>query len=162
MTTTPQPITRKLIASFSVLALGLGLILGSGAPVRANSDNVAKVIAGAAALAIIGTAINKAERDDDRERARRVQGHPPPHGWHRNGPQRPHGWQHREPPRHARPHRSHGQDCVRTRHGEVVCGRAAGQVRARPHDRRDHGWDNDRRRHDRDRRDDRRRDHRRD
>lgn len=155
MTTTSQPFTRKIIASFSALALGLGLILGSGAPVRANSDDVAKVIAGAAALALIGTAINKAERDNDRDRARRVQGHPPPHGWHHNAPRRPHGWQHREPPRQQ------ARDCVRTRHGELVCGRSAGQVRAHPHDRRGNGWDNDRRRHDRDRRDDRRRDHRR-
>lgn len=159
MTTTSHPLTRKLIASLSAAALGLGLILGSGAPVRANSDDVAKVIAGAAALAIIGTAINKAERDDDRDRDRRAQGYA--HGWHQNAPQRAHGWQHREPPRHARPNGRHVQDCVRTRHGQVVCGRDAGQVRAHPGDRRGNGWDNDRRRHDRDRRHDRPRDHRR-
>lgn len=78
-----RPTTRsRVTALISSLALALGLMTAAAAPARANED-LGKFIAGVAAVALIGTALNKADKRHDR----REHAAPPP------------------PPRHARPHR---------------------------------------------------------
>ncbi len=82
---------RKIVTAHGAAA--------SAVPARADSDDMMKVIAGIAAIAIIGSALN----DNDRHRPPRpvVRPQPPrPHpGWHQPV-QPPHpGWHHPTPPR---------------------------------------------------------------
>lgn len=70
---------RKFIALISGLAISTALIGASAAPARAG-DDTAKFLAGLAALAIIGAAIeNNRDRDDHVIHQRKVIVPPPPH-----------------------------------------------------------------------------------
>lgn len=90
------PALRKITTTIGAAAIALGAIAATATPVRADPNDVAKVIAGAAAIAIIGSAINNANRPQPGPPVSR---HPvaPVHGWHHPG-QRP-GW---APPPHQR------------------------------------------------------------
>jgi|GEM_PF-5443309 len=77
---------KRLTALFSTLALALAVTGTSATPVRAN-DDFARLLAGVAAVAIIGTAINKADRHDDRRRYA-APPPPPPRYRHRAAPPR--------------------------------------------------------------------------
>lgn len=128
MMTPIRPAARKIVSALGALVLALGTMTASAQPVRAGND-VAKVLAGVAAIAIIGTALS----DKGRAEARPVHGKPQP-GWHQPVPPRPQA--------HVRPRP--GQACVQTGpRGQVVCGQA---VNNRPPVRNDnrHGWHNDR------------------
>lgn len=120
-----RPVASKVVTSVTALALAFGVMAASAAPARAqmNSD-AAKVIAGIAALAVIGAAINDKNdrRDADRRRHDQWDRHdrpryqPPPRAQHfRPGPPpraHAHGWQ--KHPQH--PPQRHGQ--MRPRPGE--------------------------------------------
>lgn len=125
-----SPVARKWISALGALVIGLGAITASAAPARANGEDVAKVIAGVAALAIIGTAINKANKAEAR----------PGPGWHQQRPGKP-GWHQPQPPRQQ-------QNCVQAgRGGQIVCGRPVNNAHGRPHQPPRHGWNNNRPRH---------------
>jgi hypothetical protein len=87
-----RPAARKITATLAAAALALGAITATAMPARANSEDVARVLAGIAALAIIGHAIKSG------------QGHAAPvHGY----PQHPYpagpGWNHGKPGGHPAP-----------------------------------------------------------
>lgn len=61
-----EMIRKRFIAGFSALAISFAGL--TAAPAQA-SDDTAKIIAGAAALAILGTVIAKSSKDDRRDHA---------------------------------------------------------------------------------------------
>lgn len=123
---TIRPIARKLTTALGAIAIACGAMAASAQPARANND-AAKVLAGIAAIAIIGTALNSQSHASPRP----VHANPPrpvkpQPGWHQPvQPPRPHRPQAQAP---MRPN----QTCVRTG-GNVVCGQAVQQRRAQGH-----------------------------
>lgn len=107
------PATRKISTALAAAALALGAMTATALPARANSDDLAKILAGTAALVIIGSALN------DRGRPGYYQPGPPVSlprpvqpvqgwhndrshgGWHQPRPPQPvprHGWAPPPPP----------------------------------------------------------------
>ncbi|WP_323040083.1 hypothetical protein [Gemmobacter sp.] len=129
-----RPATRKIAAALGGAAIALGAITATALPARANSDDMMKVIAGVAAIAIIGSALN--DKDDHRRGygygpVMRPEPPRPQPGWHQPRPQHP-GWHHPQPPRPA----YHNHD----RCGPYGCdrhGRNDRHDRYDRHDRRD-------------------------
>jgi hypothetical protein len=99
---TLRPALRRITATLGAAALALGAIAASSVPARANGDDLARVLAGTAALVIIGSAIKDANRHG--HPATRVQPVSPAHGWHGDR-QRPgwhddRGWRRHDEPRY--------------------------------------------------------------
>lgn len=130
-----RPAARKLTSTLGAIALAFGAMTATAMPARANND-AAKVLAGIAAIAIIGTALNN-------------KGHAAPARPVHAGPQRPQpGWhQPARPPQvqAPRPHRPQAQTCVQTGRN-VVCGQQIDQRRVQNHPQRPQpqrpGWQN--------------------
>jgi hypothetical protein len=88
---------RRITLAIGAAAIALGTITATALPARANGDDVAKVIAGVTALAIIGSAINNSNRAHATppvSRAWQQGGNP---GWHHD---RRGGWHHPKPQPH--------------------------------------------------------------
>ncbi|NUB46330.1 hypothetical protein GEU84_018215 [Fertoebacter nigrum] len=87
---------RRLTATLTAAAMALALTGASAAPARADGEDVAKIIAGIAALAIIAKAIdNKNDRKDKPVAVTPT--HPKPPHWGHDRPRH-------DPPRYGRPH----------------------------------------------------------
>ncbi|GGE22519.1 hypothetical protein SAMN05421774_10722 [Gemmobacter megaterium] len=116
-----RPATRKIVSALGAAAIAMGAMTATALPARANSDDVMKVIAGVAAIAIIGSALNDSNRH--RQPAPVMRPEPPrPHpGWRPAPPPR-HGWHHPQPPRppvvQYRPHPCGPYGCARAGHGQ--------------------------------------------
>lgn len=100
---------RRITLAFGAAAIALGAITATALPARANGDDVARIIAGTAALVIIGSALRDANRGHAAppvSRAWQPDRNPGWHhdrrgGWHHPKPQPQHGWA--PPPRHRAP-----------------------------------------------------------
>ena len=94
-----RPLSSRIIASATALAVLLGSMAVSTAPAKADVNDVAKVIAGVAALAIVADAI---KADDNNKHDRRHAAPPPPrHKQHYYAPPAPrHVYRAPPPPRH--------------------------------------------------------------
>lgn len=99
------PATRKITMALGAAALALGAMTATALPARANGDDVARIIAGTAALVIIGSALNKAGAQGHHHPGppvSRVQPVQPVQGWHND---RRHGaWHQPRPQPQPRPH----------------------------------------------------------
>lgn len=112
---------RTLIGAFTAAAIGLGTLIAAPAPARADNWDTGRVIAGAVALGIVGAAIHDSKKDrKEAERRREAE----------------HRWNDRHDNRKAK-RMPQGQNCVRTRGGDIECGAPL---------RRGNGWHNDRNR----------------
>lgn len=131
-----RPASRKILAALGAAAIAMGAMTATAVPARADSDDVMKVIAGVAAIAIIGSALN----DNDRHRypgpIMRPEPPRPQPGWHQPRPQHP-GWHHPQPPRPPVAH--HRYDRHDAYCGRYGCGRPGHDYgHGRRHDT-DHG-----------------------
>lgn len=89
-----KPLFRRLAATLTAAATALALLGATTVPARADGEDVAKIIAGIAALAIIGKAIDN--RNDRKDKpAEVIPVHPKPR-WDDDRPRH-------EPPRYGRP-----------------------------------------------------------
>ena len=110
-----RPATRKIIGTLGAAAIAMGAITATALPARANSDDLMKVIAGVAAIAVIGSALS--DKNRHRAPAPVMRPEPPrPHpGWQppRRGWHHPHVQPHRPPVVHHRPHSCGPYGCAR-------------------------------------------------
>lgn len=108
-----RPASRKIVAALGAAAIALGAMTATALPARADSDDMMKVIAGVAAIAIIGSALNDNDRHRHPAPIMRPEPPRPQPGWHQPRPQHP-GWHHPQPPR---------PPVVQYRCGPYGCGR---------------------------------------
>lgn len=96
---------RRITTALGAAALALGAITATALPARANGDDIAKVLAGTAALVIIGSALNANKHPRQAPPVTQAW-HPDRYpGWHHDRRDRPDGrggWHHPKPqPRHG-------------------------------------------------------------
>lgn len=96
------PATRKITTALGAAAIALGAMAATALPARANNDELARVLAGTAALVIIGSALKNQSHTHAYHPGppvSRVRPAPPPvqptHGWNHG---RPHGGWHQPKP----------------------------------------------------------------
>lgn len=98
------PATRKITMALGAAALALGAMTATALPARANGDDVAKIIAGTAALVIIGSALKAQGHAQHYQPGPPVSLPRPVHpvqGWHKD---RQHGGWHQPRPPQPTPH----------------------------------------------------------
>lgn len=134
-----RPATRKIATALGVAAIAMGAMTASALPARAEPDDMMKVIAGVAAIAIIGSALNDNDRHHRPAPVMRPEPPRPQPGWHKPRPQYP-GWHRHEPPRppvaHPRAYPCGPYGCARP-----APGYGHYQPRPQPYRHHDHHYD---------------------
>jgi len=136
------PALRKIGIALGAAALALGTMTATALPARANGDDVARVLAGTAALVVLGSALqSRPAYHQPGPPVSRVRPVHPAHGWQDD--RRRGGWHHPYPRRGWAPPPPvpHPGVCAVWINGEryVRSSRDCTAARPLPHDPR-HGW----------------------
>lgn len=113
------PATRKITTALAAAALALGAMTATALPARADGNDLAKILAGTAALVIIGSALKNQGHAGHYQPGPPVSRPQPVQGWHKD---RQHGgWHQPRPqpvPRHGWAPPPHGASCTVWINGE--------------------------------------------